>query len=766
MNGGSADPTIPDQYVNPGANATRPSTTPTKPGHTFGGWTLNGEDYGFNTPVTEDITLVAKWTPIKYQINYELDGGTNNELNPSEYTVNDHVIFKDPTKTGYEFDAWYTTAEKTTPITELPVGTTGNKRIYANWVPVGNVPYKIQHYKMGANGQYPTTPTLEETKYGTVEENVTATPKTYSGYQEDTTYTGRVASGTIPATGTLTLKLYYKPIEYTINYVLNGGTNDASNPTKYTVNSDTITFKSATQEGYTFLGWYSDSACTNEMPQIEHGSTGNKTVYAKWEPNHGVEYKVEHYLKKNGQYTKETTDTLRGTTGATVTATAKTFAGYAENTTAQGRVASGTIPATGTLTLKLYYDPITYRINYVLDGGTNNSANPSTYTVENTVTFKAPTKAGYVFKGWYEEAGFTTPITSTANKTGDLTIYAKWGPNGNTSYKVEHYKKNEEGEYDLANTLPYTGTTGVTVIATPQVYKGYVENKEHEDRVATGTIKPDGSLVLKLYYDPITYKINYVLNGGENNPNNPNTYTVNDTIDLQPATRVGYEFNGWYEDKDFKGDPTVSIENRAEDITLYAKWEAKEVAYKVEHYLENKDGEYKLELTKEKVGKTDSEVTAEPLVLQGYEENTTHEGRVAKGIVKADGSLVLKLYYSRVKYTVTFDPQTGEEIPEQKVPYLEKATEPNKPSREGYEFEYWYYTNEKGEQVKYDFNTPVTSNLKLIAKWKALPDTTKAPSKIPQTGEFNPIVTFSMIALVTLAGAFGFRYFKLNKMMK
>ena len=905
-------PTPDKQYKNSGEKATEPTTAPTKTGYTFGGWTLDNVDYDFDTPVTKDITLVAKWTPVKYHIYYELDGGTNHADNPSEYTIEDRVIFKDPTKTNYTFDGWYTTAEKTTTITEIPVGSTGDKTIYAKWTPASGIAYKVQHYKMGADGNYPTTPTLEETKYGTIGQNVTATPQNYAGYQEDTTYAGRVPSGTIPDTGTLTLKLYYKPLEYTITYVLNGGTNDPTNPNKYTVESDTITFKPATRTGYTFLGWYSDEACTQEMKEIPHGSTGNKTVYAKWEASDGVEYKVEHYLKKNGEYKLETTDTLAGTTGSTVTATPKTFAGYKENTSAEGRIASGTIPTSGTLVLKLYYDPISYKINYVLNGGTNDPSNPSTYTVDNIVTFKDPTREGYEFKGWYEEAGFKTPITSTANKTGDITIYAKWeaisgvdykvehylkkngtytldagstqtlkgtvgqkvtatpktfagyaenttaegrvasgtiptsgtlvlklyydpisykinyvlngGTNdpsnpstytvdnivtfkaptregytflgwyedaeftkvitstanktgditiyakwearGDTGYKVEHYKKNAQGNYDLATTASYTGTTGVTVTATPQQFKGYAENTEHAERIATGTIKADGSLVLKLYYDPIIYKIDYVLNGGVNDPKNPSTYTVNDNIELQPATRDGYEFKGWYEDKDFKGEPTVSIVNRAEDITLYAKWEAKDSNYKVEHYLENKNGEYKLELTKEKVGKTDSEVTAEPLNLQGYEENTTHPDRIAKGTVKADGSLVLKLYYSKIKYTVSFDPQNGEEIPEQKVPYLDTADEPDDPKKEGYEFEYWYYIDNNGNHVEYDFDTPVTSDIHLIAKYSPIKDTTQAPVVIPQTGEFNPFITFSMIALVTLAGVVGIKYFKLNKMMK
>ncbi|MBD5514777.1 MAG: hypothetical protein HDR06_09005 [Lachnospiraceae bacterium] len=74
------------------------------------------------------------------------------------------------------------------------------------------------------------------------------------------------------------------PQTYTITYVLNGGTNSGSNPSTYTSETDTIILRSATREGYQFEGWYKDSAYTIRVTQIVKGSTGNITLYAKWEP--------------------------------------------------------------------------------------------------------------------------------------------------------------------------------------------------------------------------------------------------------------------------------------------------------------------------------------------------------------------------------------------------------------------------------------------------------------------------------------------------
>ena len=72
-------------------------------------------------------------------------------------------------------------------------------------------------------------------------------------------------------------------IPYTITYNLNGGTNSTSNPTEYNVESGNIVLATPTKTGYTFEGWYSDSSYTTKVTQIPGGSTGNKTLYAKWE---------------------------------------------------------------------------------------------------------------------------------------------------------------------------------------------------------------------------------------------------------------------------------------------------------------------------------------------------------------------------------------------------------------------------------------------------------------------------------------------------
>ena len=70
------------------------------------------------------------------------------------------------------------------------------------------------------------------------------------------------------------------------------------------------------------------------------------------------------------------------------------------------------------------------------------------------------------------------------------------------------------------------------------------------------------------------YNINYNLNGGNNPPEQPQTYQRGETVGLLYPTKEGEAFEGWYETSDFSGERITEIRNRREDITVYAKCSA------------------------------------------------------------------------------------------------------------------------------------------------------------------------------------------------
>ena len=146
---------------------------------------------------------------------------------------------------------------------------------------------------------------------------------------------------------------------------------------------------------------------------------------------------------------------------------------------------------TGDITVNAVYTINHYTVKFVADGV--QVGETQTYTVENkNITVPSvPTKAGYT--GAWE--GYELTLV-------DIIINAVYTANTDTEYTVEHYFENIDGEYilDSSRTQLLSGTTDTTVNAVALNIEHYSENKDYSDRIASGNINGDGSLVLKLYY--------------------------------------------------------------------------------------------------------------------------------------------------------------------------------------------------------------------------------------------------------------------------
>lgn len=125
---------------------------------------------------------------------------------------------------------------------------------------------------------------------------------------------------------------------------------------------------------------------------------------------------------------------------------------------------------------------------------------------------------------------------------------------------------------------------------------------------------------------------------------------------LPQPVKAGYVFRGWHTDaaceNAFAGG-TMPVGG----LTLYAKWEAgQNTAYKVEHYLQNADGSYPdaASQTENLAGATGCGVEAVVQTTTGYHEDTENGSAVKSGTIAADGSLVLRVYYVRDTYILTF----------------------------------------------------------------------------------------------------------------
>ena len=204
-----------------------------------------------------------------------------------------------------------------------------------------------------------------------------------------------------------------------------------------------------------------------------------------------------------------------------------------------------------------------------------------------------------------------------------------------------------------------------------------------------------------------TYQVLYVANADDADGTVTDTkyyITGGETMVLQNMfTRPGYEFTGWNTEKNGTGTPyaagsAITIKNT--DVTLYAQWKSSTASYRVEYYQQNlEDDNYSIvaDDTLTPSGTVGDTATAE---IKEYEGFTYNESRSnSSGIIAEDGTLVLKLYYDRNEYTVTYEyegtvPAGAPEVPgEQTCKYGETVELAKMPDVTDYRFSGWYSEN-------------------------------------------------------------------------
>lgn len=218
------------------------------------------------------------------------------------------------------------------------------------------------------------------------------------------------------------------------------------------------------------------------------------------------------------------------------------------------------------MTLDANWSIITYNVIYNLDGGTNDSNNPSTYTVEDNITLAAPTKTGYTFFGWFDNNG--NQVTSiVAGTTGALTLTARWNEGNEYTATLDANGGSVSEtlinvQYEHSYSLPTPTRLGYT-------FDGWYDGSTKVNN--TGIWKYTSNKTFVAHWTIINYSINYTLNGGTNNPSNPSTYTVEDSITFAAPTKTGYTFLGWYSNDTLLTD--ISSGSTGE-LNIEARWSA------------------------------------------------------------------------------------------------------------------------------------------------------------------------------------------------
>ena len=259
------------------------------------------------------------------------------------------------TKKGYAISSWNTKSDGSGSAVTTSTKIKKNLTIYAQWTPIT---YKIAFDGNGSTSG--STATMTDCTYN---QEITLIANGYKkkGYKFVSWNTAADGTGTEYANQavvknlqykqgkTKTLYAQWKKAKYTITYELNSGTNSDSNPSYYYVTTSTITLADPTRKGYTFKGWFTDSDYTNQITQIAKGSTGNKTLYAKWSTN---KYYIKFYGNNSTSGSMDTM-TCKYTTSYTLTSNAFKRTGYSFNGWNTAADGTGTAYANGATVKKL-----------------------------------------------------------------------------------------------------------------------------------------------------------------------------------------------------------------------------------------------------------------------------------------------------------------------------------------------------------------------------------------------------------------------------
>ena len=524
-------------------------------------------------------------------------------------------------------------------------------------------------------------------------------------------------------------KLYGKftPIEYTIQYVYNDGKATSTNPTTYTVESDTITLADATGAdwGKTFLEWHDENG--QKITEIPTGSTGDRVITAYWNwPVH------LHYLDKdNNEIDSATLYVSELEPGACVLPTGEKtgydFDGWYEAQKDIGTASHKLNALSIAKKWELYgrytaKTDVSYTVKYLREGD-NKVLAPEKVVTDQTFDTEVTEQAADVV-GYTPDAPSKTMILDEYNKVLTFSYSA------NTyDYTVRHIKQLPDGSYDEANAEVETLSGKFEALAAVTA-KDYGSHYPTNDADTKQNIKIEEGLTIDVKYDLDEHTLTFETNGGS--AINPVTVRHGNAV-ARPAdpTKDKYTFIGWYADPEFTEEYDFATVLEA-DKTIYAKFELTStpigdiyVRYDVLHIKQLPDGTYDLANAEVEhlSAKKDTTVTA---VAKNY--SATHHffnsklgtltGTAIQPYMGVDGKpvyTILSVYYDLDFHTLTFDTMGGSKIAPETVRHGLTVAKPKDPVNGGFLFDGWY--TDKTYRTPYNFATPLTQDTTIYAKW-------------------------------------------------
>ena len=573
----------------------------------------------------DNITLYAQWEVTEYSIHYELNGGsfdknTDNYISRYEYGHEGGYELPVPKKKGFTFCGWYIDDGFKNRIDVISQSTWKDLTLYALW----DTTFTVVFDPNIVQGDV-VTGTIKDQK---IKYNTTTILRSNAYQSDNYLFMGWALSKTDAdngiiayanrqkilrpsddhlvydtTTGIYTMRLYAVwRNSFRVTYVLNGGdfVNGEVPVTEYLYNSLTnYDLVSPVRDGYTFDGWYTEAGYWHKITSIAPGSTGDKTLYAKWKSK---KYKVNFIAdppadkKVTGKMGSQTLQygIDKKLTKNAYKISGYTMAGWSMSCAAQrkeddliltdAQVVNGILDTyTDVIDLYAVWIRDTYPIVYNNVAGLDNSMNPDSYNVDDHIVLEEPQAIGNTFLGWYSDENFRTKVTVLrSGTTGPVQLYAKWEimqytirydlnagddtsailDTKNVGY-ITSYRDKEDRGYRLA-----------TASRRGYAFKGWYEEESCENAVGQTIENPYVDMTVYAKWNPNSYKITYYLNEGTLPEDAPMGYLYGDSFELPVPDRDNYTFLGWYIDEEFTESYKMSSISATTigNITLYAKW--------------------------------------------------------------------------------------------------------------------------------------------------------------------------------------------------
>ena len=328
-----------------------------------------------------------------------------------------------------------------------------------------------------------------------------------------------------------------------------------------------------------------------------------------------------------------------------------------------------------------------------------------------------PVKQGYTFAGWYIDYTCSKPYTGSTStmpstftnalgqsdlKAKGMVLFAKWIPSADTQYTVEHYLEELNGSYKLSAAETMQGTTEAMTVDSANQYPGFTTRAFEEQ-----TIAPDGSTVVRVYYNRNQYTVTWDLNDGMRQT--IQNYKYGAEMAAPKPAREGYTFSGW------NVTPPATVTESAE---YTAQWTPNDNII-VFDAMGGSAVESATVRTGERITKPTEPIRTGHTFGGWYtDQNCTRAWEFDNTV---SGPMTLYAKWTANQYTVTFDAKGGvlTDVEGSKtVTYGAAYGDLPAPTRAGYDFAGWFTAeDESGTQVTPETVVSMTAAHTLYARW-------------------------------------------------